>query len=92
VILGGQAGLAGHITVGDGARVAAQAGVIGDVDPGVTIMGFPARPQREFLKAAAAQYRVPELLRRVRALEDQLASLESTGSATDSATDSGDPV
>jgi UDP-3-O-[3-hydroxymyristoyl] glucosamine N-acyltransferase len=78
VILGGQAGLAGHITVGDGARVAAQAGVIGDVEAGTTVMGFPARPQREFLKAAAAQYRVPELLRRVKALEDEVAALHST--------------
>lgn len=77
VILGGQAGLAGHITVGDGARIAAQAGVIGDVEAGNTIMGFPARPQREFLKAAAAQYRVPDLIRQVKALEDRLARLEA---------------
>jgi len=69
VILGGQAGLAGHLHIGDGARVAAQAGVIGDVEAGTTVMGFPARPQREFLKATAAQYKVPELIQRVRALE-----------------------
>ena len=75
VILGGQAGIAGHLQIGDGARVAAQAGVIGDVEGGSTVMGFPARPQQEFLRAAASQYKVPDLLRRMRALEKQLAAL-----------------
>jgi UDP-3-O-[3-hydroxymyristoyl] glucosamine N-acyltransferase len=69
VVVGGQAGIAGHLQVGDGARIAAQAGVIGEVPPGETVMGFPARPQREFLKATAALYRLPELVRRVRGLE-----------------------
>jgi UDP-3-O-[3-hydroxymyristoyl] glucosamine N-acyltransferase len=72
VIVGGQVGIAGHLTIGDGARLAAQAGIIGDVPPGATLMGFPARPQREFLRGAASQYRVPELLKRVRALEARL--------------------
>jgi UDP-3-O-[3-hydroxymyristoyl] glucosamine N-acyltransferase len=76
VMLGGQAGVSGHLAVGDGARVAAQAGVIGAVAPGETVMGFPARPQREFLKATAALYRVPELVRKLRALEARLADLE----------------
>lgn len=69
VIVGGQVGIAGHLSIGDGARLAAQAGIIGDVAPGETVMGFPARPQREFLKATASLYRLPDLVRRVRTLE-----------------------
>jgi len=70
---GGQAGINGHISVGDGARLAGQAGVWSDVPPGQTVMGFPARPRGEYLRGMAAQEKVPELLRRVRRLEEQLA-------------------
>jgi UDP-3-O-[3-hydroxymyristoyl] glucosamine N-acyltransferase len=73
---GGQAGIAGHLTVGDGAQLAAQAGVIGDVPAGEVVMGFPARPQREFLRATASLYRLPEVVRRLRALEARLGGGE----------------
>lgn len=69
VRLGGQAGLVGHIRVGDGAQAGAQAGVIGDIPPGVTVSGYPARPHQEAMRAEAAVRRLPELARRVRALE-----------------------
>jgi UDP-3-O-[3-hydroxymyristoyl] glucosamine N-acyltransferase len=69
VRLGGQAGLVGHIRIGDGARIGAQAGVIGDVPAGATVSGYPARPHHESLRAEAALRRVPEIARRLRALE-----------------------
>jgi UDP-3-O-[3-hydroxymyristoyl] glucosamine N-acyltransferase len=62
-ILAGQAGLAGHITIGAGARVAAQAGVFGDMPAGETWSGYPARPHREALRAQAAMFKLPSLLR-----------------------------
>lgn len=71
VRLGGQAGVVGHIRIGDGAQVGAQAGVIGDVAPGVTVSGYPARPHQEAMRAEAALRRLPELARRVRALEQR---------------------
>jgi UDP-3-O-[3-hydroxymyristoyl] glucosamine N-acyltransferase len=67
VTIAGQAGLAGHITIGDGATVAAQAGVFGDVPAGAVYSGYPARPHRQALRAQAALFRLPELLRRLRA-------------------------
>ncbi len=69
VVLGGQAGLSGHLRIGDGARVAAQAGVIGHIEAGETVSGYPARPHRETLRAAAYLRKLPELDRRIRALE-----------------------
>jgi UDP-3-O-[3-hydroxymyristoyl] glucosamine N-acyltransferase len=69
VRLGGQAGLVGHIRIGDGAQIGAQAGVIGDVAPGTTVSGYPARPHQESLRAEAALRRLPEIARRLRALE-----------------------
>lgn len=76
VMLGGQVGVSGHLTIGDGARLGAQAGVIGDVPAGETYWGTPARPRRETLKRLAAMGRVDDLVRRVKALEAQLAALE----------------
>jgi UDP-3-O-[3-hydroxymyristoyl] glucosamine N-acyltransferase len=66
--LGGQAGVADHRTIGAGARVAAQAGVFGDVPAGQTWSGYPARPHREALRAQAALFRLPPLLKRVEKL------------------------
>ena len=62
-ILAGQAGIAGHITIGKGARIAGQAGVFGDVPAGETWSGYPARPHREALRAQAAPFKLPGLLR-----------------------------
>lgn len=71
VKIGGQAGISDHVSVGDGARIAAQAGVIGDVPAGETYSGYPARPHRAALRASAALFRLPDLLRRLRRLEDE---------------------
>jgi UDP-3-O-[3-hydroxymyristoyl] glucosamine N-acyltransferase len=62
-VLAGQAGLGGHITVGAGARIGGQAGVFGDVPAGETWSGYPARPHREALRAQAAVFKLPSLLR-----------------------------
>jgi UDP-3-O-[3-hydroxymyristoyl] glucosamine N-acyltransferase len=58
VIIGGEVGISDHVTVGRGSRVLVQAGVIGDIPPGSTVWGTPARPHREVLKANAALYRL----------------------------------
>jgi UDP-3-O-[3-hydroxymyristoyl] glucosamine N-acyltransferase len=63
VIIAGQAGIAGHHTVGAGARLAGRAAVFGDVPAGETWSGYPARPHREALRAQAALFKLPALLR-----------------------------
>ena len=67
VILAGQVGLAGHLTVGRGARVGAQSGVMNDVPPGATWFGYPARPHGEMMRTIAASHRLAKILG---ALED----------------------
>jgi UDP-3-O-[3-hydroxymyristoyl] glucosamine N-acyltransferase len=69
VVLGGQAGIGGHLEIGAGARVGGQAGVTGDVPAGESYSGYPARPHREALRAQGALFRLPELMKRVKALE-----------------------
>ncbi len=44
VIIGAGAKVLGNITLGDGARVGANAVVVADVQPGHTVVGIPARP------------------------------------------------
>jgi UDP-3-O-[3-hydroxymyristoyl] glucosamine N-acyltransferase len=58
VIIAGEVGVSDHVTIGRGARVLVQAGVIGDIAPGATVWGTPARPHREVLRAHAALYRM----------------------------------
>lgn len=68
VLLGGQAGIAGHLTIGDRARVAAQAGVLGDVPAGETWSGYPARPHKTALRASAAMFKLPDMIRKLERL------------------------
>ncbi|MDV7338870.1 UDP-3-O-(3-hydroxymyristoyl)glucosamine N-acyltransferase [Terasakiella sp. A23] len=53
-VFGGQAGVAGHLTIGDGVTTAAKAGIMKNIDAGQTVGGFPAIPQKQWLKNQAA--------------------------------------
>jgi UDP-3-O-[3-hydroxymyristoyl] glucosamine N-acyltransferase len=66
----GQVGVSGHHTIGAGARLAAQAGVFGDIPAGETWSGYPARPHKEALRAQAALFKLPSLIRRIERLLD----------------------
>jgi len=72
----GQVGVSGHLTVGKGARVAAQAGIFGDIPAGETWSGYPARPHKEALRAQAALFKLPGLLRRIERLLDSKTESE----------------
>ena len=62
VILAGHVGVTDHLVIGDGARIAAKSAVFGDVPPGASFSGHPARPHRQFLRAQAALYRVMPII------------------------------
>jgi UDP-3-O-[3-hydroxymyristoyl] glucosamine N-acyltransferase len=62
VILAGQVGLAGHFTIGKGARIGAQSGVMADVPAGASYFGYPARPVREAMRGVAALYRLTKIV------------------------------
>ena len=74
VTLAGQAGLVGHLRIGDGAIVAAQSGVINDVPAGETWFGYPARRRAQVMRANAALLKLPELVRRVRRIEERVGT------------------
>jgi len=53
VRVGGQAAMAGHLRIGRGAEIGAQAGVISDLDPGAKVLGSPAQPKKDFFRQIA---------------------------------------
>ena len=76
VAFGGQSGAIGHLTIGDGAKVAAKSAIFQDVAPGTTVMGIPASDQGPMRRAFALFPRLPELFRRLRALEGRPGARE----------------
>ena len=61
VILAGQAGVANNVKVGDGVVASSKAGIHGDMEPGVTVSGYPAVPHQLFLRASIIYKRLPEM-------------------------------
>ncbi len=72
VILGGQCGLGGHITVHKGGKVGGGAGLTTDVPAGGYVNGTPAIPYMLERRIAVLSQRLPELFKRVEALEKNL--------------------
>ena len=76
VVLAGQVGVAGHLTVGKGVIATAQTGIPNSVDPGTMVSGYPAIPNRDWLKSSAVFRHLPALQKRVAELEKRIAELE----------------
>ena len=53
VVAGGQVGLAGHLTIGKGAQIGAQSGVMRDLPAGARVFGSPAVPARQGMRQVA---------------------------------------
>ena len=82
VTIGGQSGVSGHLVVGDGVRIAAKSAVFQDVPAGSTVMGTPAADKGPMRRAWALIPRLPELFRRLRALEgDSCGRTPASGNA-----------
>ena len=48
--IGGQAGISGHLRVGNNVEIGGGSGVIKDIPDNTKVMGYPAKSIREFLK------------------------------------------
>jgi UDP-3-O-[3-hydroxymyristoyl] glucosamine N-acyltransferase len=76
VTLAGQVGVSGHITIGKGVIATAQTGIPNSVEPGAFISGYPAIPNRDWLKASAIFRKLPELRKELAELQRRVAHLE----------------
>ena len=74
VIILGQVGLVDHISIADDTIIMPQSGVANDMKKPNIVFGTPARPIKEHHKINAALKYLPDLLKRVRKLEEKLAT------------------
>ncbi|MDX2255619.1 MAG: UDP-3-O-(3-hydroxymyristoyl)glucosamine N-acyltransferase [Pseudanabaenaceae cyanobacterium bins.39] len=77
VVMAGQVGAANHIHIGDGAIIGAKSGIPSDVPAGMTLMGYPVVPEKDWKRIVIAERQLPDLLRTVRKLEQRIAELEN---------------
>jgi UDP-3-O-[3-hydroxymyristoyl] glucosamine N-acyltransferase len=73
VILAGQVGVADHASIGNDVIVSAQSGIHGEIPDRSRLAGSPAYDARMWLKASAGIKQLPDLIKRVRDLEEKLA-------------------
>jgi UDP-3-O-[3-hydroxymyristoyl] glucosamine N-acyltransferase len=76
VVLAGQVGVAGHLRIGKGVVATAQTGIPNSIDAGTMVSGYPAIPNRDWLKSSAVFRNLPALKKRVVELEQRIAELE----------------
>jgi UDP-3-O-[3-hydroxymyristoyl] glucosamine N-acyltransferase len=78
-ILAGSSGIADHVTIGQGAVVLARSGVAGDVPAGSQFFGSPAKDKKTAYKEQIAISKLPELIKKVKALEEEVRLLQGQG-------------
>ena len=75
VMLGARSATVGHIRIGDGAQVAAGAGVTKDVAAGATVMGIPAGPHEHVRRQWVGMRKLPDLIKTVKELGEKVERL-----------------
>ena len=73
VFFGGLAATSGNLRVGDGTAVLGMSGVMSDTEPGSQLVGVPVLPRRLFFRVHAATKKLPDLLKRIRRIEETLS-------------------
>jgi UDP-3-O-[3-hydroxymyristoyl] glucosamine N-acyltransferase len=69
VILAGQVGVANKAVIGDRAIASSKSGIHGEVGAGEVVSGYPAIPNRLWLRCSAAFSRLPEMAKTLRQLK-----------------------
>jgi UDP-3-O-[3-hydroxymyristoyl] glucosamine N-acyltransferase len=72
VVMGGQVGVADHLHIGKGAKIAAQAGVMRDVPAGQVCAGSPAMPERDVARQVLLIEKLPEMRKDLKKIKQKL--------------------
>jgi len=78
VTMAGQVGVAGHLNIGDKTTFLAKSGLTKDYPEPGAYTGYPAKPLLEGRRMLAYPARIPELLERMKGLEQRVKELESS--------------
>lgn len=77
VMMGGQVGVADHVNIGDDVMVVAQSGIPSDLEEKQIYAGSPVIGHGSWRRAQMALPKLPDLIKKVRALEKQLEEREN---------------
>jgi UDP-3-O-[3-hydroxymyristoyl] glucosamine N-acyltransferase len=76
VVVASQSGISGHLKIGNQVTIGAKSGVMRDIPDGARMLGIPASPDRQAKRQVLAIQQLPELIRRMRDLEKEVAQLK----------------
>ena len=76
-VIASQSGVADHLNLGPQATVGAKSGVMRDIPPQGRVLGIPAQPDKQMKRQFIAMQQLPELIRRLRAIERELEELRA---------------
>lgn len=76
VVMAGQVGVAGHLTIGSQVTFMAKSGVTKDYLESGVYTGYPAKPLIEGRRMMTYPAKVPDILERLRSLEERMKHLE----------------
>ena len=71
VTMAAQIGIAGHLKIGDDTVLGARSGVTKSLPGKAVYMGFPAAPAKQAKKELIYPRRIPDILKRLKALEEK---------------------
>ncbi len=74
-VIASQTGVSGHLTIGSQVTIGGKSGVTRDVPAQETVLGFPAVPAAQAKRQWIAIQKLPDLIVRLRELEQQVATL-----------------
>ena len=68
VVLAGQVGISNKVKVGDRVIASSKSGIVSDIEPGQVVSGFPAIPNKLWLRCSANFKKLPEIAKSIRLL------------------------
>ncbi|MEY4484791.1 MAG: UDP-3-O-(3-hydroxymyristoyl)glucosamine N-acyltransferase [Verrucomicrobiota bacterium] len=82
VTLAGQVGVAGHLQIADQVLLLAKSGVTKSITQPGAYTGYPAKPLMEGRRALASPAKIPDIIQRLKAMEQRVVELEAKLSAS----------